>query len=70
MRMRVDGGHFFSGQGALSAVYSLYISEGQRRPEEKWPRPFGLRLRCSHTALRSAYLEQPNCALRALSGRI
>jgi len=37
-----DGGHFFAGQGAVSALYSLYMSEMQRRPAGKWPRPLGL----------------------------
>jgi len=49
-------------------MYHAYMSEGQRSPEEKWPRPEGLRLTGGHTALRSAYLEQPNLALRALFG--
>ena len=37
MRLLGDGGHFFSGQGALNEVYLSYLSEGQRGPEEKWP---------------------------------
>jgi hypothetical protein len=57
MRMPIDGDHFFSRQGALSVMYLMYLSEGQRRPEKKWPRPEGLLLRCSHTALRIAHLE-------------
>ncbi len=57
MRIPIDGGHFFSGQDALSVVYLTYLSEGQRRTEEKWPRPNGLLLTCSHTALRIAHLE-------------
>ena len=69
MRISIDGGHFFPGQGALSVVYSPYTSEGQRSSGKKWPRPGGLDLVCAHTALRSAHLEQPNHALLALSGR-
>ena len=57
MRLPIDGCHFFSGQGALSVMYLMYLSEGQRRPEEKWPRPEGLLLTCSHTVLRIAHLE-------------
>ncbi len=70
MRIPIDDVYFFSGQGALSVVYLAYMSEGQRSPEKKWPRPEGLRLTGGHTALRGAYLERPNCALRALSGRL
>ena len=44
MRIPIDGGPFFAGQGALSAVYLPYISEAQRRPAEKGSRPFGLAL--------------------------
>jgi hypothetical protein len=32
--------------------------------------PFGLAPECGHAVLRIAYLEQPNCALRALPGHI
>ena len=70
MRMPIDGGHFFAGQGALSAVYLPYISEVQRGHGEKWPRPFGLALQWGHAALRIAHLSQPNFALRALPGPI
>jgi hypothetical protein len=31
MRIPIDGGHFFAGQGALSAVYLVYISESATR---------------------------------------
>ena len=31
MRISIDGGHFFTGQGALSAVYLPYISESATR---------------------------------------
>ena len=35
---------------------------------EKWPQPFGLRLKKHHSALLVAYLELPNRAPRALIG--
>ncbi len=56
------------GQGALSVVYLPYISEMQRSPVEKWPRPFGLRSKMGHAALLVVYLESPNGPPRALPG--
>ncbi len=73
-----DGGHFFVGQGASSAMYLTYISEVQRSPAEKWPRPFGLRPKIGHAALlvpkalatlagqALVHLESPNFSPRAL----
>ena len=69
-RISIDGGHFFSGQGALNVVYLPYTSESATPSWGKWPRPDGLAPQCAHTALRIAYLEQPNRALRARSGLI
>jgi hypothetical protein len=66
----IDGGHFFAGQGALSAVYLRYLSESATQSWEKWPRPFGLSLKCAHAVLRIVYLEQPNYTMRALPGHI
>ena len=67
-RISIDGGHFLSGQGALSAMYLGYISERATPSWEKWPRPIGLALQRDHSALRITYLEPPNRALRALPG--
>ena len=62
-----DGGHFFAGQGAVSALYSLYISELQRSPAGKWPRPLGLRPKTGHAVLLVVRLASLNVSLRALS---
>jgi hypothetical protein len=35
IRILIDGGHFFAGQGALGAVYLSYISESATRSCEK-----------------------------------
>ena len=35
MRIFIDGDHFFTGQGALSAVYLPYISENVTQSWEK-----------------------------------
>ena len=44
-RISIDGTHFFTEQGALSVVYSLYISESATQLWEKWVRPEGLALK-------------------------
>lgn len=61
-----DGGHFFVRQGASSAMYLRYMSEVQRSPAEKWPRPLGLRPKMGHAALLVVHLESPNFSPRAL----
>ena len=63
MRIPIAIGHFFAGQGALSVVYLLYMSESATQP-------CGLALKSGHAALHIAHLEQLNFALRALPGRI
>ncbi|MBT8429420.1 MAG: hypothetical protein KJN79_05865, partial [Gammaproteobacteria bacterium] len=55
-----DGGHFVAGQGAVSALYLLYMSELQRRPAANWPRPFGLRPKTGHAVLLVVRLESLN----------
>jgi len=45
------------GQGALSVMYLPYMSEMQRSPMEKWPRPFGLCPKKGYAALLVVHLE-------------
>jgi len=49
-------------------VYLTYMSEMQRRPAGKWPRPFGLRPKRGHAALLVVYLVPPNFSPRASPG--
>jgi len=56
---------FFAGQGVVSAVYLPYISERQRWPAEKWPRPFELRPKYGQPAFLVAHLESLNFSPRA-----
>ena len=70
MRISIDGGHFFTGQGALSAVYLPYISESATRSWGKMApslrvgppmRPSGVAHRSFGAAkLRSARLAWPH----------
>ena len=54
----------------MSAVYLPYISERQRRPAEKWPRPFGLRPKYGQPALLVVHLESLDFSPRAWPVRI
>jgi len=63
-----DGGHFVAGQGAVSTLHLLHMSELQRKPAAKWPRPFGLRPKSGHAVLLVVRLASPNISPRALPG--
>jgi hypothetical protein len=65
-----DGSHFFSAREARRDAYQASASDERQRDEEKWPRPFGLRRKSSHTSLSASALEPPKPSASASSGSI
>src|SRR5690606_5984763 len=64
------GACFCARQGTRSVVWSFQISDEERRLAQKQARPFGLRGKCRHAALRDLAREPPLPASRALPGDI
>src|SRR5690606_16342291 len=64
------GACFCARQGTRSEVWSFQISDEERRLEQKQARPFGLRGKCRHAALRDLTREPPLPAPHALPGDI